>query len=42
MLLVIAARDRYLGANIHEMATAAKIQSIRTLKLDRIKKELKI
>lgn len=42
MLVVIGTSDRYLGMNLTRLCNEAKLRSIRTAKVDRIIKELKI
>ncbi|MBX7143909.1 MAG: hypothetical protein K1X79_05610 [Oligoflexia bacterium] len=42
MLVVIGTTDRYLGLNLTRLCNDAKLRSIRTAKVDRIIKELKI
>ena len=42
MLIVIGTSDRYLGLNLARLCEEAKLRSIRTSKVDRITKELKV
>lgn len=42
MLVVIGTTDKYLGQNLARLCDEAKLKSIRTGKVDRITKELKI
>lgn len=41
MLTVIGAEDRYVGQNLSELLTELGLRSIRTIKVDRIIKEIK-